>query len=109
MTAVDGDQAASGTYDVRALQDKWQARWAAELPFTASETPADERPRSFIVDMFAYPSGDLHMGHAEAFAIGDVIGRYRFQRGDNVLHRSEERRVGIECASGMATAHVAIH
>ncbi|WP_017612534.1 leucine--tRNA ligase, partial [Nocardiopsis salina] len=47
---------------------------------------ADERTRSFIVDMFAYPSGDLHMGHAEAFAIGDVIGRYRFQRGDNVLH-----------------------
>ena len=86
MTAVDGDQTASGIYDARALQDKWQARWAAELPFTASEDPADERPRSFVVDMFPYPSGDLHMGHAEAFAIGDVIGRHRFQRGENVLH-----------------------
>ncbi|MBB6119096.1 leucine--tRNA ligase [Nocardiopsis algeriensis] len=87
MTAVDGDQTTGGdTYDARALQDKWQARWAAELPFEASEDPADDRPRSYVVDMFAYPSGDLHMGHAEAYAIGDVISRYRFQRGDNVLH-----------------------
>ncbi|WP_067603423.1 leucine--tRNA ligase [Nocardiopsis listeri] len=86
MTAVDGDQTTGDTYDARALQDKWQARWAAELPFRANEDPADERPRSFIVDMFAYPSGDLHMGHAEAYAIGDVIGRYRLQHGDNVLH-----------------------
>ena len=86
MTAVDGDQTTGDTYDARALQDKWQARWAAELPFQAEEDPGDTRPRSYIVDMFAYPSGDLHMGHAEAYAIGDVIGRYRFQRGDNVLH-----------------------
>ncbi|MEU0492741.1 leucine--tRNA ligase [Nocardiopsis sp. NPDC006139] len=86
MTAVDGDQTTGDTYDARALQDKWQARWAAELPFQADEDPGDTRPRSYIVDMFAYPSGDLHMGHAEAYAIGDVIGRYRFQRGDNVLH-----------------------
>ncbi|PWV57489.1 leucine--tRNA ligase [Nocardiopsis sp. L17-MgMaSL7] len=86
MTAVDGDQTTGDTYDARALQDKWQARWAAELPFEADTDPGDTRPRSYIVDMFSYPSGDLHMGHAEAYAIGDVIGRYRFQRGDNVLH-----------------------
>ena len=86
MTAVDGDRTTGDSYDARALQDKWQARWAADLPFRAGEDPEDRRPRSFVVDMFAYPSGDLHMGHAEAFAIGDVIGRYRFQRGDNVLH-----------------------
>lgn len=86
MTAVDGDQATSDTYDARALQDKWQARWQKETPFTASDDPADDRPRSFVVDMFSYPSGDLHMGHAEAYAIGDVIARYGFQRGENVLH-----------------------
>ncbi|MDA0564990.1 leucine--tRNA ligase [Streptomonospora sp. S1-112] len=86
MTAVDGDQAAGDTYDARAVQEKWQARWAEENPFAASEDPADDRPRRYVVDMFAYPSGDLHMGHAEAFAIGDVIARYGFQRGDNVLH-----------------------
>ncbi|PSL00721.1 leucyl-tRNA synthetase [Murinocardiopsis flavida] len=86
MTAVDGDPAASETYDARALQDKWRARWQKETPFVADEDPADDRPRSFVVDMFAYPSGDLHMGHAEVYAIGDVIARYGFQRGRNVLH-----------------------
>ncbi|MUL43018.1 leucine--tRNA ligase [Streptomonospora sp. PA3] len=86
MTAVDGHQVASDAYDARALQDKWQARWAKENPFTASEDPADDRPRTYVLDMFPYPSGDLHMGHAEAFAIGDVVARYRFQLGENVLH-----------------------
>ncbi|WP_067963840.1 leucine--tRNA ligase [Nocardiopsis trehalosi] len=86
MTAVDGDQAANDTYDARALQDKWQKRWAEENPFAASEDPADGRPRRYVVDMFAYPSGDLHMGHAEVYAIGDVIARYRMQLGENVLH-----------------------
>ena len=52
----------------------------------ASDDPADERPRTYLLDMFPYPSGDLHMGHAEAYAIGDAIARYFFQRGHNVLH-----------------------
>ncbi|GAA1109694.1 leucine--tRNA ligase [Nocardiopsis composta] len=77
---------ASDVYDARALQEKWQARWAKDNPFAASEDPSDDRPRSYVLDMFPYPSGDLHMGHAEAFAMGDVVARYRFQRGDNVLH-----------------------
>ncbi|MEY9210850.1 leucine--tRNA ligase [Thermobifida halotolerans] len=86
MTAVSGEQTTSDSYDARALQEKWQARWAKENPFTASEDPADTRPRRYVLDMFPYPSGDLHMGHAEAFAIGDVIARYHFARGENVLH-----------------------
>ncbi|MFC7330063.1 leucine--tRNA ligase [Marinactinospora rubrisoli] len=86
MTAVGGDQVAGDTYDARALQDKWQARWAKENTFAASEDPADDRPRRYVLDMFPYPSGDLHMGHAEAFAMGDVVARYRFQLGENVLH-----------------------
>ena len=86
MTAVEGDQVASDVYDARALQDKWRARWAEENPFAASDDDGDTRPRRYVVDMFAYPSGDLHMGHAEVYAIGDVIARYHFQRGENVLH-----------------------
>jgi leucyl-tRNA synthetase len=73
-------------YDPFALQRKWLPVWEGLDPFAASEDPADERPRSYILDMFPYPSGDLHMGHAEAFAIGDVVARYWFQRGHNVLH-----------------------
>ncbi|HEU5023854.1 MAG TPA: leucine--tRNA ligase [Spirillospora sp.] len=72
-------------YDPRAVQDKWQARWAELDPFTA-EDKDDGRERRYALDMFPYPSGDLHMGHAEAFAIGDVVARYWFQRGHNVLH-----------------------
>jgi leucyl-tRNA synthetase len=73
-------------YDPRAIQDKWQARWAELNPFAAGEDPADDRERRYALDMFPYPSGDLHMGHAEAFAIGDVVARYWFQKGYNVLH-----------------------
>ncbi|MEV7965654.1 leucine--tRNA ligase [Sphaerisporangium sp. NPDC088356] len=73
-------------YDPQALQAKWQPRWEELDPFRAGEDAADERPRKYMLDMFAYPSGDLHMGHGEVFAIGDVIARYWFQRGYNVLH-----------------------
>lgn len=77
---------ADENFDPRAIQDKWQARWEELNPFAASEDAADERPRRYALDMFPYPSGDLHMGHAEAFAIGDAVARYWFQRGHNVLH-----------------------
>ena len=54
--------------------------------FRASDEPADPRPRTYVLDMFPYPSGDLHMGHAEAYALGDAMARYYTQRGHNVLH-----------------------
>jgi leucyl-tRNA synthetase len=77
---------ADENFDPRAIQDKWQARWEELNPFAASEDPADDRPRKYALDMFPYPSGDLHMGHAEAYAIGDVSARYWHQHGFNVLH-----------------------
>ncbi len=54
--------------------------------FRASDDASDPRPRAYILDMFPYPSGDLHMGHAEAYAVADAKARYYFQRGYNVLH-----------------------
>jgi leucyl-tRNA synthetase len=84
MTAADNADRAH--YDPRSVQDKWQRRWPDLDLFRASDDPADKRPRSYILDMFPYPSGDLHMGHAESYAIGDVIARYYVQRGHNVLH-----------------------
>jgi leucyl-tRNA synthetase len=82
MTAADN----ADRYDPRAIQDKWQQRWAAMDIFSASDDPADPRPRTYLLDMFPYPSGDLHMGHAEAYALGDAMARYYTLRGHNVLH-----------------------
>ncbi len=81
-----GRDAAREHYDPRSVQEKWQERWAAMDLFRASDDPQDGRRRTYLLDMFPYPSGDLHMGHAEAYAIGDAVARYFFQRGDNVLH-----------------------
>ncbi len=83
---ADGRDTAREHFDPRAVQEKWQQRWAGMDLFRASDEPADERPRTYLLDMFPYPSGDLHMGHAEAYAIGDVVARYFFQLGHNVLH-----------------------
>ena len=72
-------------YDFRALEDKWQPVWQETQPFRSGNAD-DTRPEKYVLDMFPYPSGDLHMGHAEAYALGDVISRYWVQRGFNVLH-----------------------
>jgi leucyl-tRNA synthetase len=73
-------------YDPSEIEPKWVERWEAEGLYRASENPADERPRYYMLDMFPYPSGDLHMGHLEAFSGGDVIARFRWMQGYNVLH-----------------------
>jgi leucyl-tRNA synthetase len=85
MTA-DSAERAQQHYDPRDVQEKWLAQWAGMDLFRASDDPADKRPRTYLLDMFPYPSGDLHMGHAEAYAIADAIARYYFHRGYNVLH-----------------------
>src|SRR6266508_6457170 len=58
---------ASRQYDPSEIEPKWVARWEDEALYRASDDPADARPRFYALDMFSYPSGDLHMGHAEAF------------------------------------------
>ncbi|MGZ8626505.1 MAG: leucine--tRNA ligase, partial [Actinomycetota bacterium] len=73
-------------YEPSEIEPKWVERWDAEDLNRASEDPDDPRPRFYALDMFPYPSGDLHMGHAEAFSGGDAVARFRRMRGFNVLH-----------------------
>ncbi|MEY3278477.1 MAG: hypothetical protein RLZZ426_963 [Actinomycetota bacterium] len=73
------------SYDHEVIQNKWLPVWDELNPFR-SGLADDPRPKRYVLDMFPYPSGDLHMGHAEAYALGDVIARFWVQKGFNVMH-----------------------
>ncbi|MBN9103364.1 MAG: leucine--tRNA ligase [Propionibacteriaceae bacterium] len=71
-------------YDAAAAQEKWQRFWEENGTFTPLDDGSAER--RYMLDMFPYPSGDLHMGHAEAFVMGDIVARYWRLLGYDVMH-----------------------
>jgi leucyl-tRNA synthetase len=76
-------------YDPTLNADRWVALWDERQVFYASTLtgpPPADRPRTYVVNMLPYPSGDLHMGHAEAYSIGDAIARFARMRGHDVLN-----------------------
>ena len=68
------DEQTHAAYDFAYVQEKWLPVWDKLEPFKSGRAD-DKRPKKYVLDMFPYPSGDLHMGQAEAYALGDVIAR----------------------------------
>ena len=71
-------------YNPTAVEPRWQAEWAKRRIFAADT--ADPRPKYYVLEMFPYPSGRIHMGHVRNYTLGDVVARFMRAQGYNVLH-----------------------
>jgi leucyl-tRNA synthetase len=71
-------------YRPHQIEEKWQKLWEEKKIFQVTEDPG--KKKYYLLEMFPYPSGRIHMGHVRNYTIGDVVSRYKHMRGFNVLH-----------------------
>ena len=79
-----GERIMDKKYEAQAIEAKWQKKWEEEKTFKVTED--SEKEKYYLLEMFPYPSGNLHMGHVRNYSIGDVVARFKKMQGYNVLH-----------------------
>ena len=73
-------------YDPRTIEPKWQAIWEREQTWHVSNDEATDLPKSYVLEMLPYPSGEPHMGHLKNYAVGDAVAHFHRRTGRRVLH-----------------------
>jgi leucyl-tRNA synthetase len=73
-------------YDFQQAEQRWQRAWAERGCFRVADTPSDNKPKYYVLEMFPYPSGNIHIGHMRNYVMGDVVARFKRARGFSVMH-----------------------